>query len=100
MKKGINDISMIVNRLNEDYIHNKTSLTLRDATEILSLPLLGIVYEDALMIAANNRGVPVFFDEKCILRECFRRIARRLNGENVNFTTYHKKTFLQKLFQK
>lgn len=100
MKKGINDISMIVNRLNEDYIHNKTSLTLRDATEILSLPLLGIVYEDALMIAANNRGVPVFFDEKCLLRECFRRIARRLNGENVNFTTYHKKTFLQKLFQK
>jgi len=100
MKRGIMDISLVVNRLNVDYIGTKTSLSLKDATDILSLPLLGIVYEDAGMIAANNRGVPVYFDRESPLRECFMRMARRLNGENVAYVTPRKKGFFQKIFQK
>lgn len=100
MKKGLSDISMVVNRLNTEYIHDKTTISLKEATDILSLPLLGIVYEDASMIAANNRGVPVFMDRESCLRECFSRMARRLNGENVPYVALRKKSLLQKIFQK
>jgi len=100
MKRGIMDISMIVNRLNVDYIGNQTTLSLKDASDVLSLPLLGVVYDDESMIASNNRGVPVFFDSTSKLRGCFERIARRLNGENVAFITPKKKGLLQKIFQK
>lgn len=100
MKKGMMEISMVVNRLNVDYIGNQTTLSLKEATDILSLPLLGVVYEDASMIAANNRGVPVFFDHCSPLSSCFERMARRLNGENVAFVPPKRKTLLQKIFQK
>lgn len=100
MKKGFNNISLVINRLNADYISDKTTLSLKEATDILSLPLLGIVYEDVKMIAANNRGVPVFFDTHSQCRECFVRMARRLNGENVPYVRYRHKPFLKKIFQK
>lgn len=100
MKRGIMDISMVVNRLNMDYIGHQTTLSLKEATDILSLPLLGVIYEDESMIAGNNRGVPVFLNSESLLHDCFERMARRLNGENVAFVSPRRKTFLQKIFQK
>lgn len=43
MKKGINTINMIVNKVNLDDIVSNRSLMIEDAKEMLSLPLLGIV---------------------------------------------------------
>lgn len=100
MKKGIMDISMVVNRMNVDYIGSKTTLSIKEASDVLSLPLLGVVYDDKSMIASNNKGVPVFFQSDSNLKGCFERMARRLNGENVAFVTPRKKGLIQKLFQK
>ena len=50
MKKGINTINMIINKVNVDDIEGARSLTVEDAQEILSLPLLGIVYDNKIII--------------------------------------------------
>jgi len=100
MKKGILEISLIVNRLNQDYIQDKTSLNLQEAIDILSLPLLGVVYDDSSMIAANNKGFPVTYDHTSPLGDCFMRISQRLNGKHVPYQLKKKKKTFSKFFWK
>ena len=52
-----------------------------DILEILAIPLLGIVPDHEDIIVSANRGVPVVFDEDSIVGEAFRRVARRVSGE-------------------
>lgn len=98
MKKGINTINMIVNKVNLDDIENARSLTIDDAKEILSLPLLGIVYESHDMIEANNRGVPIFLNHQHLLHTCFTNISKRLLGQQVPYAKYKKKNLLRRFF--
>lgn len=100
MKKGVMKISLIVNRMNQEYIQDKTTLSLQEAIDILSLPLLGVVYDDVSMIASNNKGMPVFYDVTSPIKDCFKRIARRLNGEDVPYQFKKKKKMLGRLFWK
>lgn len=82
LKKGIHDLKLIVNRVNIEDIEDGRSLSIDDALDILSLPLLGIVYDDHEMIEANNRGRPVYLLKGHLLHECFDNIAHRLLGIN------------------
>lgn len=98
MKKGINTINMIINKVNVEDIEATRSLTINDASEILSLPLLGIVYDSHDMIEANNRGVPIFLDEQHLLHSCFFNISKRLLGHNVPYVKYKKKSLIRRFF--
>ena len=98
MKKGINTINMIINKVNLDDIESARSLTIDDAKEILSLPLLGIVYESHDMIEANNRGVPIFLNSQHLLHICFTNISKRLLGQQVPYAKYKKKSLLRRFF--
>lgn len=60
LKQGVSHLHMLVNKYNDEDIHKGRSLSLKDAYDILSIPLLGIVYDDHAMIEANNKGMPVF----------------------------------------
>ena len=98
MKKGIADIRMIINKVNIDDIEQNKSITIEDAIEILSLPVLGIVYDDHGMIEANNKGIPIYLHKNHILQFCFINIAKRMLGQNVPFTKYKKKSILRRIF--
>jgi septum site-determining protein MinD len=52
-----------------------------DILEILAIPLIGMVPDHEDVIVSANRGMPAVFDEKSIVGEAYRRIARRVNGE-------------------
>ena len=71
---------MIINKVNVDDIEGARSLTVEDAQEILSLPLLGIVYDSHDMIEANNRGVPIFLNNQHLLHSCFVNISSAYSG--------------------
>lgn len=98
MKKGINTINMIINKVNIEDIETNRSLTINDAKEILSLPLLGIVYDSHDMIEANNRGVPIFLNQQHLLHNCFENIAKRLLGKQVPYVKYRKKGIIRRIF--
>ena len=53
------------------FIEDEVSLNIDDVLEVLSLPLLGIVYEDESIIRANNTGTPLIINEKNYINKCY-----------------------------
>ncbi len=76
---------IIVNRIKPDLVERKEMLSVDDVLNILSLPLIGVVPEDEKVISSTNMGEPIIYDEKAISGEAYRRISKRLLGEEVPF---------------
>jgi septum site-determining protein MinD len=73
-------------------------LSIEDVLHILVLPLIGIVPDDEDIIKSTNIGEPIVLNEKSVVGEAFRRIAKRIEGEDVEFLDLtSKKGFLGKL---
>ena len=98
LKKGIQDLKLIINKVNLDDLEDGKSLTIDDALDILSLPLLGIVYEDHEMIEANNKGRPVYLLKGHLLHDCFDNIAHRLLGHKRAFAKCKRRGLLSRIF--
>ncbi len=99
LKQGISHLHMLVNKYNDEDIHKQRSLTLKDAYDILSIPLIGIVYDDHVMLEANNKGMPIYLNQSSPIAKCFDRIAMRIEGKEVPFQKLRKKTMLQRIFR-
>lgn len=72
---------LIINRFRPRMVAAGNMMNKDDILEILAIPLLGIVPDHEEIIISANRGAPVVFDEKSIVGEAYRRIARRIKGE-------------------
>lgn len=99
LKNNVNQLHMLINRYNIEDVQKGRSLTVSDAYDILSIPLLGIVYDDHDVIESHNRGIPLYLNKHSSLHESFNRIVRRLNGEDVPFLKLRKKVLFEKLFR-
>jgi len=89
---------LIVNRLRPEMVRSGDMLSVEDVCEILSIELLGIVPDDAEIIDTTNRGEPIVLDETARLRTIYDKIARRLGGELVPFTTFSEPGLFGRLF--
>ena len=89
---------LIVNRLRPEMVRTGDMLSVEDVCEILSIDLLGIVPDDEEIIDTTNRGEPIVLDEANRLRTIYDKIARRLEGETVAFTSFDQQGFLGRLF--
>jgi septum site-determining protein MinD len=76
---------LIVNRIDPELVRRGDMMSVEDVTEILSIPLLGLVPDDETIITATNRGEPVALDPLSRAGQAFRNIAARLLGEDVPF---------------
>jgi septum site-determining protein MinD len=72
---------LLINRYRTDMIERGDMLNREDILEILAVPLIGVVADHEEIIISANRGVPVAFDENSHVGEAYRRVARRLHGE-------------------
>lgn len=72
---------LIVNRFRAKMVKRGDMMSKEDILEILAIPLVGMVPDHEDVIVSANRGAPAAFDEKSIVGEAYRRIARRLQGE-------------------
>ena len=72
---------LIINRFRARMVASGDMMNKDDILEILAIPLVGVVPDHEDIIVSANRGVPVSFDEKSIVGEAYRRVARRLTGE-------------------
>jgi septum site-determining protein MinD len=89
---------LIVNRLRPEMVRSGDMLSVDDVCEILAIELLGIVPDDAEVIDTTNRGEPIVLDPTAKLGGIYDKIARRLEGEMVPFTTFDAQGFFGKLF--
>ncbi|MEO1923066.1 MAG: septum site-determining protein MinD [Nautiliaceae bacterium] len=89
---------IIINRIKPELVEKGEMLSTEDVLHILALPLIGIVPDDEEIVKSTNLGEPIVLNEKSIVGEAFRRIARRINGEEVEFLDLKsKKGFFEKL---
>lgn len=76
---------IIINRLKLELVKKGEMLSIEDVLHILALPLIGIVPDSEDIVKSTNLGEPIALNEKSIVGEAFRRIARRILGEEVEF---------------
>jgi len=89
---------IIINRIKPELVEKGEMLSTEDVLHILALPLIGIVPDDEEIVKSTNLGEPIVLNEKSLVGEAFRRIARRINGEEVEFLDLKsKKGFFKKL---
>ena len=85
MSKGINQISLIINRIRPNMVRTDDMMYIEDVTNILGITLISVI-PDSEKIIASNRGEPIVLEDKnCLPGVAFENTARRLTGEKVNF---------------
>jgi septum site-determining protein MinD len=90
---------LVLNRLKPDLVARGDMMATDDVLDILRIRLLGVVPEDASIVAATNRGEPVALLAESRAGQAFARIAARLDGEDVPLMdlTDHDTGFLARL---
>ncbi|CCF84490.1 septum site-determining protein MinD [Nitrolancea hollandica] len=74
---------LIINRLNPLLVSRGDMMSMEDVTDILSIPLVGIVPDDESIVTSTNRGEPAALNAQSRAGQAFRDIAARLTGEDV-----------------
>lgn len=82
---GLEDISVLVNRVRYDMVKRGNMLGVDDIMDILAVDLIGIVPEDKSVVISTNCGEPAAKNQLSQAGRCFTAVARRLNGETVVF---------------
>ena len=82
--RGINPIQLVLNRVRPKMMANQEMLGISDVTDILALPLIGLVLEDEQVIVSTNRGEPLTLGNgKSPAAIAYRNVAKRLMGEQI-----------------
>ena len=74
---------LILNRLDPLLVRRGDMMSVDDVTDILSIPLIGVVPNDETIVTSTNRGEPAALDTRSRAGQAFRNIAARLTGQDV-----------------
>ena len=84
---GVSPVQLVLNRVRPKMMVNQEMLSVDEVSDLLALPLLGLVVEDEQVIVSTNRGEPLTLSDKpSAAGKAYRNIARRLTGEDVPLT--------------
>jgi len=76
---------VIINRIKPEMVKAGNMLSIDDVLGILALPLIGIVPDDEDIIGSTNMGEPIINRQKSAAADSYRRISRRILGEEIEF---------------
>lgn len=74
---------LIINRIRPQMVKRGDMMDISDILDILAIELLGVVPEDESIVISTNRGEPAVTDHSSKAGEAYRRITRRIRGEEV-----------------
>lgn len=74
---------LIINRIRPQMVKRGDMMDISDILDILAIDLLGVVPEDEHIVISTNRGEPAVLDQSSQAGEAYRRITRRIQGEEV-----------------
>lgn len=87
-KHGIRNNELIINRIRIDMVKRGDMMSVDDVTEILSIPLLGIIPDDEQVVIGTNQGVPVIGMQSAA-GKAYDNICHRILGEEIEFLDLH-----------
>jgi septum site-determining protein MinD len=90
---------LIITRYSETLAKQGEMMSIEDITEILSVPLIGIIPESKAVLSASNRGVPVTMDNQSDAKLAYEDAVGRLVGLNIPFRNFNK-SWTKKLMEK
>lgn len=74
---------LIINRIRTKMVKQGDMMDIDDIVDILAIDLLGVVPEDEKIVVSTNKGEPAVMDAVSNAGEAYRRIAKRIRGEEV-----------------
>lgn len=80
---GLNNPTLILNRLRIDMVKRGDMMTIDDVTEILAIDIIGVVPDDEAIVVTTNRGEPAVTSEESLAGQAYRNITKRIMGEDV-----------------
>lgn len=84
--QGVKKIHLIVNRIRPAMVKANDMMSVNDVQELLAIPLIGVVPDDERVIVSTNKGEPLVLSETPSMAAiAFENIARRLEGETIEF---------------
>lgn len=93
---GLYDSRLIINRLRSKMVKNGDMMDVDDIIDILSIQLLGVVPEDESIVISTNRGEPAVMEASSRAGAAYKKIARRLIGEDVPMFSLEDEKILDK----
>ncbi|MGI5880852.1 MAG: septum site-determining protein MinD [Syntrophomonadaceae bacterium] len=93
---GLSNARLIVNRIRKTMVKRGDMMDIDDIIDILSIDLLGVVPEDESIIVSTNRGEPAVLGTGSRAGEAYRRIARRIMGEDIAIVTDETNNFIDR----
>lgn len=78
---------LVISRIRKHMVNNGQMMDVDEITHHLGIKLLGIVFDDDAVISSTNKGEPIVLADNNIVSQCFKNIARRLEGETVPLLT-------------
>lgn len=91
---------LLLTRYNPTRVKNGEMLSMKDVLEILRIPIIGVIPEDASVLRASNQGESIILDNTSHAGIAYFDTVNRLLGENhkFRFIEEEKKSFLRRLF--
>lgn len=90
---------VIINRVKPELVERGDMLNTEDVLNILALPLIGVVPDCEKVISSTNLGEPIIRDKNAQSGEAYRRISKRILGEDVDYLDLSvKKGFFKRMF--
>ncbi|MDO4693180.1 MAG: septum site-determining protein MinD [Eikenella sp.] len=91
---------LLITRYNPERVEKGEMLSVDDITDILRIPLLGVIPESQSVLQASNAGSPVIHQHDADAANAYEDVVARLLGENrpMRFLEAEKKGFLKRLF--
>ena len=83
---GIKDSVLLLNRLRVDMVKRGEMMSIDDVTEILALPVIGVVPDDEQIVISTNKGEPAVADATGKAACEYRHVAGRILGKNIPMT--------------
>lgn len=82
-EQGVETIRLILNRMKPELVDKKVHMNVDDCMDVLSIPILGIVPEDAAVTESMAIGNPYIASDGYGSGTAFGNIAGRLLGESI-----------------
>jgi septum site-determining protein MinD len=82
---------IIINRIKPELVEKGEMLSTEDVLHILALDLIGIVPDDEEIVRSTNIGEPIALNENSLVGEAYRRIAKRIENEEIEFLDLNRK---------
>lgn len=91
---------LLITRYAPQRVNDGEMMSVEDITDLLSVPLLGVIPESESVLSASNSGLPVIHDQNSIAGLAYADMVQRFLGNDrpLRFLEPQKKGILQRLF--